>query len=104
MKKGVIILKWKEKGTNYQKEIDKEEMLKLMDAIKNLFYNDNEISSILVNVIPKLVSIEIDKDRNEEREEPMICCVCEDGIEKVIEIKRKYHSIIWGIFDKICTE
>lgn len=102
MRKEPIILKWIEKGKVCEKEIDRQAMYDIMLAIKQGFDDDNEISSIMVEYIPKLITIEINKDRNEQLEVPMICCINEDAV-KVVKIIR-HHKIIWSILNKYCTE
>lgn len=102
MKKEPIILRWTEKEQVHEKKIDRQSMYNLMYAIKQGFNDDNQISTILVEDIPKLVSIEINKDRNNQLEVPMINCIKEDG-EEVIKIIR-HHKIIWSILNKYCTE
>jgi len=102
MKRESIILRWIENKEKHEKEIDRQLMFNLMEAIKNGFDDDNQISSIMVELIPDLVSIEINRDRNEQLAVPMICCVKEDE-EIVVKIIR-HHKIIWGILDKYCTE
>ncbi len=95
-----IIFIWKENGKECIKEIERKEFYNLMDSIKKSFSDDNEISSKLVEIIPNLVSITIDKERNIQLEVPFIVCNFGDAT-KIIEIKR-YHKIIWAIFNKYC--
>lgn len=102
MKTEPIILKWTEKGKEHIKEIDRKEFLNLMEGIKKAFSDDNQISTILVELIPELISISINKDRNEQKDVPSIFCVCERS-EKVIDIIR-YHKIIWAILNRYCME
>lgn len=102
MRKEPIILKWIEKCKTYEKEIDRQSMYDIMLAIRQGFNEDNQISSIMVEYIPKLITIEINKDRNEQLEVPMICCINEDAV-KVIKIIR-HHKIIWEILNKYCTK
>ena len=103
MKKEQIILNWKESGKEYEKTLERQSMFELMQAIKNGFDGDNEISSIMVEIIPKLVSMRIDKDRNEQLEVPIVVCELEQEKERIIYIRR-YHKIIWSILNKYCTE
>lgn len=103
MKQKIIILQWKENGKDFSKNIYQEELINLMISIKTVFYNDNEISSIMVNKLPKIKHIMIDKDQNEFREVPFIYCICDNGKEEIIKINRQHH-IMWGIFNKLCSE
>ena len=100
MKKEEITFIWKENGKEHIKEIERKEFYELMKSIKKSFSDDNEISSKLVEIIPNLISITIDKDRNSQKDTPFITCECSSG-SKIIEIKR-YHKIIWAILDKYC--
>lgn len=102
MKKEPIILEWTQKGKSNKKEINRQELLNLMESIKKAFSDDNQLSSILVELIPNLVLISINKDRNEQKDVPSIHCVCEKG-EKEIDIKR-YHKIIWSILNHYCED
>jgi len=104
MKQNIIVLQWKEKGKEFTRNISKEELINLMISIKTVFYSDNEISSIMVNTLPKVNRIEINKDRNEQLDMPFICCICDDGEKELVKINRAHHSIIWGIFNKLCRE
>lgn len=102
MKKEPIILEWIENGEKKKKEINRKEFFDLMESIKNAFIEDNQISSILVDLIPELIMISINRDRNEQKDVPSIYCLCETG-GKVIDIIR-YHKIIWSILNRYCTE
>ena len=73
-----------------------------MESVKRAFSDDNEISSILVELIPNLDLILINKDRNNQKDIPSIHCVGEKG-EKEIDIRR-YHKIIWAILNRYCVE
>lgn len=100
MKKEEITFIWKQNGKEYIKEIERKEFYELMKSIKKSFSDDNEVSSKLVEIIPNLVSITIDKDRNSQKDIPFISCEY-DNESQVIEIKR-YHKIIWAILNKYC--
>lgn len=111
MKKENIILIWKENGRKYQKEIERQKFYNLMSSIKDAFA-ENDISAQLTELVPNLVSITIDKDRNAEKDVPAIYCQYEDKAgeddirqedTRYIAIKR-YHKIMWGILDKLCEE
>lgn len=102
MEQNIIILKWKDKGCDYKKEIEKDLLINYMESTRKLFYNDNKISTILVEWLPGVVSIIIDKDRNEQIDMPFICLELEDGKKKCIDIHRHYHSMIWEFFNKLC--
>lgn len=85
------------------KKVERERMLKLFEEISNSFSNNNEISKQLVETIPSLKAIEIDRVRNAQCDVPFINCEMNDGTSKVIRILR-WHKIIWGILDEFCRE
>jgi hypothetical protein len=98
MKKNPIIIKCKENGMEYQKEIDREKFFNLISALKNgVSNNDNQISTILVGIIPEVDIIMINRDRNDDLQDPIICCQTGKK-EEVVEIKR-HHKIIWEILN-----
>ena len=99
-----IILKWTEKGKEHIKEINRKEFFDLMRSIKNAFSDDNEISSIFVEIIPNLDLIIINKDRNEDVEIPYVYYKQKSEPQKEIRIRRNYHKIIWSILDYFCSE
>lgn len=84
-------------------KVEREKMLKLFKEISNNFSNNNEISKQLVETIPSLKAIEIDRVRNAQCDVPFINCEMNDGTSKVIRILR-WHKIIWGILDEFCRE
>ena len=73
-----------------------------MYSIKKGFDDDNRISSELVKIIPDLISIQINKDRNDQIDVPIICCKTSKE-EKIIHIIR-HHKIIWAILNKYCMD
>lgn len=99
MRKDKIIFICKEKGNLKTKEVDRQLLYDLMEAIKNSFSEDNEISTKLLSYIPNLEIIEINKDRNEQRDVPFIVCKMQDKKEIVVEIK-KCHDVMWSILNK----
>lgn len=102
MKKEPIILKWVEQGKTHIKEVERQELYDVMDSIRKAFGDDNQISTTLTEVIPKITSISINKDRNEQKDIPTIYYNI-NGQEKAIDIIR-YHKVIWAILNRYCTE
>lgn len=100
MKKEGIIFIWKQNRKEYIKEIDRKEFYELMKSIKKSFSDEYKISSKLVEIIPALISITIDKDRNSQKDTPFITCECSNGSE--IIMIRRCHKNIWPILDKYC--
>lgn len=92
-------MEWREHGKEYFKEVKTKEFLELMEGLRKAFDTDNEITTQLVRIIPKLVSIQINKDRNEEKDVPCIHCTTEDAKNITIDIRR-HHKIVWTILDR----
>ncbi len=97
-----IIFRWKKGGRDYERMIDRREMLVVFEGLVKGFSNDNEISEKLVSVIPILDEIKINVDFNATQEIPSIVYVI-DGKVYVLKIIR-YHKIVWAIFNKYCLE
>ena len=98
MKNEPIILKWREKGEDYEKEINRQELFNIMDSIRKGFSDDNAISTAFCESIPDVVTIFINKDRNAEIDTPFIFFECEER-KKALDIIR-YHKVIWSIIDR----
>ena len=100
MKKEPIIFEWYDKGENKKKikEVDRKEFFDIMYSIKKGFPNDNQVSTVLCDIIPDVSTIFIDKDRNQQIDVPFIYYDL-NGNQKVLEIIR-YHKIIWSILNK----
>lgn len=102
MSKEKILFIWKQKGKEYKNEVDRELFKNLMEAIKASFDWDNEVSSKLLSYIPNLECIEIDKDRNQQRDVPFIVCKMHNNTKEMLEI-RNCHEIMWSILNKYTT-
>lgn len=100
MRKDNITVKWKDEGKMYQKQIDRIVFSDLMIVLKEQFSDNNEISTKLVKLIPKIDSITINKDRNRDLDIPIISYKIGEK-EDVISINR-CHKIIWEIFNEMC--
>ena len=102
MKKETINLQWIEKEKMYEREISRQYIIDIMKSLKNGFDENNEISKKMCEVLPKTVSIMINKDRNEQLDIPMISLKVGENTY-VLEIRRN-HKIIWGILNEYCKE
>lgn len=102
MKKETINLQWIEKEKMYEREISRQDIIDIMKSLKNGFDENNEISKKMCEVLPKTVSIMINKDRNEQLDIPMISLKVGENTY-VLEIRRN-HKIIWGILNEYCKE
>jgi hypothetical protein len=99
MKTEPIIFKCKANGKKYQKEVNRQKFYGLINALKNgVSNNDNQISTILVGIIPEVDFIMINYDRNDDLQDPIISYQTGEDDEQVIEIKR-CHKIIWSILN-----
>ena len=97
-----FVLKWIEKGKKHQILVSREKMLAVFEGIALGFSDDNVISKKLIELIPYVDEIKINKDLNETQDVPCITYMIngERGIIKII----RYHKIIWAILDKYCSE
>ena len=102
MKKETINLQWIEKEKMYEREISRQDIIDIMKSLKNGFDENNEISKKMCEVLPKTVSIMINKDRNEQLDIPMISLKVGENTY-VLDIRRN-HKIIWGILNEYCKE
>ncbi|MCI8411683.1 MAG: hypothetical protein HFJ40_04505 [Clostridia bacterium] len=97
-----INLQWIENEEKYEKDISREDIINIMQSLKNGFDENNEISKKMCEVLPKTVSILIDKDRNEQVDIPTIAVKYEKDNDKHMIGIRRCHKIIWGIFNEYC--
>lgn len=102
MKSTKIILEWTENGKKSQKQLERKEIKEVFKGLSMGFRDDNEISKRMLKIIPEVDKIFIYKDVNRSQDDPFII-YCIDGEEDILKIKR-YHKIVWAIFDKYCTE
>ena len=104
MKDTAIIYGWRENGTDHQKEIDRNDFYAMFDGLAKGFekVGDNEISKKLVEIIPEVDKIFINKDINETQDVPSIEYHVADEAN-LIKIMR-WHNIVWSILNKYCTE
>jgi len=97
-----ILLQWIENGDFHKKEISRQNIIDIMQSLKNGFDENNFVSTQMCEVLPKTISIHINKDRNKELDVPTIICQMPNGY-KGIDIMRN-HKIIWGILNEYCKE
>lgn len=97
--KETILYKWKKNGEKRTKEIDRKDLLAKMCSLMTLYSEDNVIATQMVEILPKTVTLEVDKDRYEDDENPKIHCINEEGKVKSITINKR-HIIIWATLDK----
>lgn len=104
MKKTAIIYSWKKDGEEHKKEISRKDFYDMFDGLKKGFAKsgDNEISKKMVEIIPEIEEIYINKDINETQDVPSVVYTI-NGEKKMLKIMR-YHNIVWSILEKYCTE
>lgn len=101
MKGEPIIFKWINKGKEYSRELNRDDMFVVFEGLANGFQNDNEISKEMIRkVIPETDIIFVDMDVNSTQDIPFIVYII-DGKEEVLKILR-HHKIVWAILDKYC--
>lgn len=100
--KETINLEYVKKGKTYLGEIDRKEFLSHMEHLANWFPDDNEISTKLKKVIPKMTIIRVNQDVNETQDVPFI--QYEEGEQQQINILkiRRNHRIIWSFIQYYC--
>ena len=92
---GSFKLKWVSLGKAGQKFLDREEVLKVFEGLKNDYTDNNTISKKLLEILPELEWIKIDKDINATQKVPFITYGMY-GKTGFLKIPR-YHRIVWGI-------
>ncbi len=82
--------------------IDREEFLQNMEYLVEAFPHNNEIATKLVELIPNMTCIRVDKILNDTQDVPFIWyqTAQKDGIIKIL----RYHSIIWGFLQHYCND
>ena len=104
MKKTAIIYEWVERSKKHQKEICREDLYAIFEGLAKGFekMGDNEISKKLIEIIPEVDRICINKDANETQDVPSIVYYS-NGNKNLLKIMRG-HKIVWSILEKYCTE
>lgn len=101
--KKIIRLRYVSEGTTYRGEIDREQFIHYMQEIAKMFEENNEISTKLVEILPSIVYIKINKDINDTQDVPYIIYGGEDRRAKILKIRRN-HRIIWAFLQRYCDE
>ncbi len=101
MKDTNIILNWFENGKRTEKEINRESVMAVFEGLKEGFDGNNEISRKLLDVLPNVDEITINKDYIETQDVPSIAYSI-DGSHELLKIMR-CHKIVWAILDKHCS-
>lgn len=94
----ITIKKVLKTGTN-SVVVRRDKLFSLMEGIRVNFSDNNEVSTRLVELIPKVSEIIINEVRNPQLDVPFVRLVMLDGKSKVVRIPR-CHKIIWAIFDE----
>lgn len=88
-------LKWIAKGNHGCKLLEREEVLNVFKGLAQDYPDNNTISQKLLEVLPELEWILIDKDINATQKIPFITFgLC--GKTRFLKIPR-HHKIVWGI-------
>ena len=104
MKTTEIIFCWKEGKKDHRKEIDREDFYEMFCGLARGFekMGDNQISKKLIEIIPDVDKISINKDVNRMQEIPYIAYYINENMQ-LMKIMRR-HDIIWRILEKHCVE
>ena len=98
MKEKDIILKWRRKGREHSKEVNRQEFLNLMNNVKLFYSEDSQFSVFFCRIIPNIDYIWVDMDRNDEFKIPFIEYELDER-RYIVEIPRK-HKMIWLIIEE----
>ncbi len=103
MSKQVKVL-WIKNGKENETLVERKSMMCVFQGIAKGFEDDNEISKKLVNeIIPTVKEIQINYDFNETQDIPVIYCVMENRKKNAVLKIKRYHKIVWSIFNKYCS-
>lgn len=101
VKDNKIVFEIIEDGKTRFKTRKKSEIIYMMEAIKKVYYLDNQIATKLCEILPKTYSIVVNRDRNIDRpEEPKIVCETDNGIVPIIIINQ--NKILWSHINNWC--
>lgn len=102
MKNTTITFSWLEKSMRNRKQLKREEVYAIFDGlVKGYASSDNnEISKKLIEIIPDVDEIFINKDHNETQDVPFIVYYI-NGEVHVLKI-RNCHKIVWTILNEYC--
>ena len=102
MKETTINFCWLEKGMRYQKELKRDEVYAIFDGLVKGYASadNNEISKKLVQIIPEVDKIFINRDHNETQDVPFIVYYINDEVH-ILKI-RNCHKIVWTILNEYC--
>lgn len=105
MKDTKILYSWQEKEQIHQRNIEREDFYAMFDGLAKGFekLGDNEISKKLIEIIPDVNKIFINKDINETQDEPFIVYYMSEKEPQIMKIKRR-NDIVWSILLKYCTK
>ena len=97
-----IKLEWKQDGKEYSKEISDKDISYYMEGFKKGFETDNEASTRIMDVLPRVEMIRIDKDNNKTAIDPFIYYEDECGHSDIIKIRRR-NKLVWFVLNELCS-
>lgn len=102
MKENIINLRWIEKNMRHHKELKRDEVYAIFEGlVKGYASSDNnEISKKLIEIIPEVDEIFINKDHNETQDVPFIVYYINEEVH-ILKI-RNCHKIVWTILNEYC--
>ena len=103
MKNTTITFSWIEKGLRYHKELKRDEVYAVFEGlVKGYASSDNnEISKKLIEIIPEVEEIFINKDYNATQDVPFIVYYMDGDDIHILKI-RNHHKIVWTILNEYC--
>lgn len=102
--KDLIKLKYVEGKKVYEGTINRQEFLNHMNYLVEEFPDNNEIAKKLVRLIPEMNHILINKDMNDTQDVPFVYYKLDGSSEGHILKILRFHSIIWGFFERYCYD
>ena len=99
--KFIIIKKISLEERNGEYKVERAKLIGLMEAIKDLYIYNNEFSKHFVDILPRVMEITIDVDRNRELDVPFVIFATLDGEPAMVIPIPRCNKIIWGIFDEL---
>lgn len=104
MKDTAIIFGWRNNEEEYIIQVDREGFYSIFYGLARGYHKigDNTISKKMVEIIPEVDKIFINKDFNKTQDIPFIAYSI-NGDMKILKIRR-CHRIVWSILEDHCKE
>ena len=100
MNQQTFILKWQHDGKKFEKQVSRQTLRNLIEAVRAHFFEDNLVSTKFVKILFSVTSMEIDMDKNRNLEIPIVSYTANEKTGK-IQVPRS-QKIIWAILNECC--